>query len=223
MKQDALNAAFDEKVRRGVFAPVARHLTNLATAEDRLQDAICQTWAMYRRYAMEKGTILPDAILVHSCRQRAVDLHRQFVPADGQRRRDVYDLRNYHDGRVTLLRIDGNCEDQTADGDRDLQVGYAEHEAANPGRKIRSAIDLERWVGELSGMDQFIMAQKYIGTSTATIAAELKLPYGQVYAKTKEKGMELANRAGVRIGGRRRRRNKGEVDAAMKAADEVLQ
>lgn len=208
MRQDAINAEFDRKVRRGIFKPVARHLTNLPTAEDRLQDAICQTWWMYRRYATEKNKVLDDGILVHSCRQRAVDLDRNFVPADGRRGYDVLDPRNYRDGKVQVLRLDGIAEDQSSDGDRDIQVGYAEHMECNPARKIRSAIDLERWVGDQSFLDQHILARKYAGCSTAEVAKELEMPYSAVYQRTKERGLELARRAGVHIGGGRRTRKK---------------
>jgi len=224
MTDKEVNEQFTAKVRRGVFKPVDRQLTNRDTAEDRLQDSICQTWWMFRRYVVEKDKILDDGILVHSCRQRAVDLDRNFVPADGRRGYDVLDPRNYRDGKVQVLRLDGIAEDQSSDGDRALQVGFAEFMANNPARKIRSAIDLERWVGDLSGLDQHIMGQKYLGRATAEIAAELEMPYGAVYQRTKDRGLELAKRAGVRIGGRRaRRKNKGEIDAAMKDADQSLQ
>jgi predicted RNA polymerase sigma factor len=77
-----LRVQFDKKVRHGIFNPVARRLP-VDIAEERLQDAICQTFEMYRRYALEKGKILPDAILVHYCRLRAVDPGRHFIRCDG--------------------------------------------------------------------------------------------------------------------------------------------
>jgi hypothetical protein len=55
MTEQEINERFTAKVRRGVFRPVARHLTNLAEAEDRLSDAIAQVWWMYRCYAVERG------------------------------------------------------------------------------------------------------------------------------------------------------------------------
>ena len=70
-------------MKRGIFSPVARHITNLADAEDRLQEAVCMTFEMAARYA-ERGQVLNDAILVHSCRLRAVDLGRRFVRDDAQ-------------------------------------------------------------------------------------------------------------------------------------------
>jgi len=223
MTDAEINQEFTRKIERGIFRPVARHLTNFASAEDRLQDAICQVWLMYRRYIVEKGKILDDAVLVQKCRWSACDLGRSFVGAGGRKRKgDVLDPRSFRDGRVQVLRLEGVSDEQSSDGDRDLQVGYAEYMANNPARKIRSAIDLERWVGDLSGIDQFVMCEKYRGCSTAEIAAALSMPYGQVYARTKQKGLELAQRAGIRIGGRKaRRKNKGDIDAAMKQADDA--
>ena len=77
MTHAEINSLFTDKVRRGIFKPVARHLTDEATAEDRLQSAICMTWLMFARYAAERNVVLSDGILVHSCRQRAVDLDRR--------------------------------------------------------------------------------------------------------------------------------------------------
>ena len=51
MTQTEINKSFEDKVRAGIFKPVARHLTDETTAEDRLQTAICLTWEMFSRYA----------------------------------------------------------------------------------------------------------------------------------------------------------------------------
>ena len=66
--------AFDTKIRRGIFNHVARLLPE-DVREERLQDAIAQTWATYEWYAL-RGELLDDAILVHSCGQRATDASR---------------------------------------------------------------------------------------------------------------------------------------------------
>jgi len=166
MTQEQINEAFSRKVRAGIFNPVRRYLTNDHTAEDRWQDAVAQTWWMFSRYATDKGKVLDDGLLVHSCQQRAVDLDRHFVPADGTwRNQDVLDPRAYRNGKVEVLRIDGIQEDGGAEGDRGLHVGFAEALASNPARKIRSAIDLESWIGELSHRDRYIMAARMAGYS----------------------------------------------------------
>jgi hypothetical protein len=128
MTQAEANAAFDEKVRKGIFKPVARHLTDPTTAEDRLQIAICLTWLMFSVYALQKRKVLSDRILVHSCRQRAVDLDRDFIPADGGcRNQDVLDPRPYRDGKVEVHRL------ELDDGpDRTLEIAYCPIPAITP-------------------------------------------------------------------------------------------
>src|SRR5262245_54219252 len=106
-----LRHAFEDKIRRGIFNPVARLLPE-DVREDRLQDAIALTWAMYERYAL-RGELLDDAILVHACGQRATDASRHYVPCDGyQRKRDALDPRNYMEGTVEVLRLADLHEDE---------------------------------------------------------------------------------------------------------------
>lgn len=220
MTSKEINEAFTAKMKKGIFQPVARHITNLSNAEDRLQDAVCQVWAMYKRYA-KRGVILDDAILVKKCRWSACDLGRHFVPADGcWRNRDVLDQRAYRDGHVQVLHIEGVLDDQNVEGDRSLQVGLAEELAASPERKMNSAMDLRKWVGGLTFRDQAIMQRKMEGFTTTEVAAELTQPYLVTYRLEKRLGMELARRAGVRINtaGKRRsgtlRRQRVTADAA---------
>ena len=110
MTQEEVNSAFADKLNRKIFHPVKRHIKIDHEAEDRWQDAVAQTWAMYSRYARDKDTVLDDAILVHSCRQRATDLGRRFVGNMGASctNQDVLDPRAYRDGhvkgRVSMMR-----------------------------------------------------------------------------------------------------------------------
>jgi len=201
MTEGEINRAFEEKVKRGIFRPVARHLTSQATAEDRMQEGLCMTWLAYRHYALNKNRTLDDGILVHSCRQRAVDLDRRFVGKAGasNRNQDVLDPRAYRDGHVEVYRIDGIHDDDSPEGDRRVQIGWAEAMAANPGRKIRSALDLEAWVGSLSHMDRYMVEKKMAGFSTSQIAADLDLSISTVHQKLKKLGLELATRACIHI------------------------
>ena len=200
MTEEQVTIEFTKKVKRGMFNPVQRHLTDPTLAEDRLQDAICQTWRMYRSYALDKGKVLDDGILVHSCRQRATDLARAFVPAGGrQQSLDVMSPVAYRAGKVEVLRLDGiNLEN-----DNDLpwcpQVGWAEEEALRPERNLNSALDLEAWLGDLTHRDRHLLEAKAAGIETTKTAADLDLPYGVAYRRGKELGKELAARAGVRI------------------------
>jgi len=202
MNQQELNQEFDDKVRRGIFNPVKRHIKIGHEAEDRLQDAVAQTFAMYRKYALEKDTILTDAILVHSCRQRATDLDRRFVGANGAscRNQDVMDPRAFRDGNVRVYRLNGIHDDEQADDvDRSLEVALAESMAEDPEERWNSAIDLEAWVGMQNFQDQSILSRKMEGHSTKELAHEIHLQYMVVWRKEKALGTELAARAGIRI------------------------
>lgn len=211
MTETEINQRFSDKVRRGIFNPVARFLTNLSTAEDQLQDAVAQTWLMFRRYARDRGKVLDDGILVHSCRQRAVDLGRRFVGSNGAtcRNQDALDPRAYRDGTVEVLRLDGAAGDNVA-GYSAMAVGWAETLAANPSRKLRSAYDLLKWLGQLSHRDRSILEARMLGYSLGQIAADLGLTTSTVYTRARKLGLELAVRAGIRIltGGSRRKRTR---------------
>ena len=202
MTSEELNCAFADKVERGIFNPVRRYIQIDHEAEDRWQDAVAQTWKMYSRYAREKDTILSDAILVHSCRQRATDLNRRFVGTLGSHRtnQDVMDPRAYRDGLVRVYRLGGIHDDEQADGtDRSIEVSLAESMAEDPEEKWNSAIDLERWVGDQTFQDQGILTGKMEGRTTKEIAHETHLPYLVAWRKEKELGHELADRTGVKI------------------------
>ena len=196
MTQTEINKSFEDKVRRGIFKPVARHLTDPRTAEDRLQIAICLTWEMYSRYAAEKDLVLADGLLVHSCRQRAVDLNRDFVPATGThcRNQDVLDPRTYRDGKEEVLHLD-----EFSEGDRGVEIAYAQAMAVKPERKWNSAIDLEAWIAEQTSTDQLLLEKRMEGYTLEQIAHDLGLTSSQVCSRTRKLGLELAARAGVRI------------------------
>jgi hypothetical protein len=210
MTHSEINAAFTDKVRRGIFRPVARHLTDEATAEDRFQIAVALTWEMFARYAAERNVVLSDGILVHSCRQRAVDLDRDFVPADGGcRNQDVLDPRAYRDGKVEVLRLDGNAPNGSREPDRVLEISYAEAMALRPERKIHSAIDLEEWVAAQASLDQLLLEKRMAGYTLEQIAFDLDLTTSKVFERSRKLGLELAARAGVDIEGGRRRNRRG--------------
>ena len=194
-----IKTEFEEKVRRGIFRPVARHLTNPNTAEDRMQEAVCMTWDTYRRYAEEKGKILDDALLVHICRLKATDLDRHFVPANGRRRRDVMNPRCYHAGEVEVLRLDMVAEDAEGYGYCPQPIGFAEEGLMSPERKWASALDLEDWLEELPERDQTIMTGKMLGETNGEIGAEVGLSHSSVCRRAKELGLKLAARAGILI------------------------
>ncbi len=207
MTQEEVNQAFTDKMQRKIFDPVKRHIMITHEEEDRWADAVASTWAMFSRYATEKDTVLSDAILVHSCRQRATDLNRRFVGTMGSRgtNKDVLDPRAYRDGLVRVYRLSGvNDEEAGDETDRTLEIGLAETMADDPEHRWISAMDLERWVGGQCFLDQGILEGKMLGKTTKEIAHETHLPYLVTWRREKALGHELADQAGVEIGKRSR-------------------
>jgi hypothetical protein len=201
MTDAEINAAFTEKVRRGMFAPVARHLTNVDEAEDRMAESLALVWEMFRDRIANRGLVLDDAILVHACRQRAVDMNRNFV-RDGRRRLDdAMDPRAYHRGRVEVLRLDAWTEDDAEDAKHPEQIGLAIEEVASPERNLNSALDLEAWLDGLSARDHSLMAGRMAGFELARIGHDLGYSVPTTCRRAKRLGLELARRAGVRIEG----------------------
>ncbi len=201
MNHQEINEEFERKVRRGIFKPVDRFISDRNEAEDRLQDAICATWKTYRRYATKKGKILDDALLVHACRLRAIDPGRRFVGASGTfcRNQDVLDPRVYQSGLATVLRLDWEDIDEGRNGRHSEEVGLAREVADDPEDRWNSALDLRRWVGEQTFQAQSILARKMEGSTTKEVAHELRLPYLVTWRKEKALGADLASRAGVHI------------------------
>jgi len=211
MNPAELRRAFENKIKRGIFNPVARHLHE-DIREDRMQDALAQTWAMYERYA-ERGEILDDALLVHACRLRAIDLSRHYVPSEGyQRKRDVLDPRNYHSGRVEVLRFcDVAAESESCwsseEGDP-FAIGFAEKTSLNPHGRIVSAINLLDWLEELPAEDRRMLELRASGYTLEESAAMMGLSTSTIFAKSKRLGLALAERAGARVELKKKRKGR---------------
>ena len=203
-----LRGEFEKKIRRGIFNPVARFLPE-DVREDRLQDAIAQTWAMYERYA-ERGELLDDAILVHSCGLRATDASRHYVPCEGyQRKRDALDPRNFMEGHVEVLHFgdfaDGDEPRGPDEDDAPLGVGLADATSSNPTRRILSAIDLAAWLDELPPEDRRMLELRAAGHGLEEIAGKMKVSTSCVFANCKRLGLALAEYAGMSIGPKKRK------------------
>ena len=195
-----LRSEFEKKIKRGIFNPVARLLPE-DVREDRLQDAIAQTWAMYERYA-QRGELLDDAILVHSCGLRATDASRYYVPCDGyQRKRDALDPRNFMEGHVELLRFgDFDADDEHRGPDEDEEpvgFGLAEATSSNPTRRILSAINLTAWLAELPVEDRHMLELRAAGHGLEEIAEKMGISTSNIFARCKRLGLALAEHAGI--------------------------
>ncbi|WP_437301146.1 hypothetical protein [Sorangium sp. So ce426] len=193
-----LRRSFEDRITRGIFNPVARLLPE-HVREDRPQDAIAQTWAMYERYA-ERGELLDDAILVHSCGPRATDASRYYVPCNGyQRKCDVFDPRNFMEGRIEVLRFgDFDDEDEHRGPDEDeapVGFGLAEATSSNPTRRILSAINLTAWLADLPADDRRMLELRAAGFDLEEISGEIGSSMFAICRRIEELGENLARHA----------------------------
>jgi hypothetical protein len=187
--------AFAAKVRAGMFNPVARHLRE-DLVEDRLAEGIGMAFEQYLARAAE-GRVMPDALLVQACHMRAVDLSRRLAGAGGaQPKRDVMDERNFKEGRVEVLRLDGLLGD---DEDEGVVLRLTDVEIGNPARWLVSAIDLETWLSHLSAGDQLLLRLRRAGHTLDEIAKTTARSITAVLQRLRELGRELAERAGVEL------------------------
>jgi DNA-directed RNA polymerase specialized sigma24 family protein len=194
-----INALFAAKVEKGIFRPVLRHVTG-SDPEERLAEAVALVFEMFRRYA-RRGVLLDDPILVVACRRRAVDLGRYLVHGE-QRKRDVLDPRNYTEGRVQVLRVDGLTDeggDFHAEEDPEVVVGLRQGLAYDPTPVLVSAIDLQTWVAALPDEDRAVLAARYAGNSLAETGAVVGCSTSAAFSKLRRLGAELAARAGVSL------------------------
>lgn len=190
MNDTDIRAAFEEKVRRGIYDPIRRHLP-VHVAEDRLQEGLGLTWKLFADHA-EKGELLDDALLVHACRLRAVAPSRSVVPADGARKKDVYDERNRLSGKVALVPID--------------DIGYAEPFCANPTAKLDSALDLAAWLASVEPGDRELLELRVEGYGLPEIAEKTGWSTSTIFARLRKLGLELAERTGIDVEPRRHTR-----------------
>jgi DNA-directed RNA polymerase specialized sigma24 family protein len=185
---------FAAKVARGMFSPVARHLRT-DIAEDRLAEGIAMAFELYAN-SVAKGEPLPDALLVHACHLRAIDLSRKVAGAGGGHpKRDVFDPRNYTDGRVELLSLDAGLEDLEGQS----TLGYAEPCIPSPARRYASAVDLESWLSSLPTDDRLLLALRQAGHTLTEISTATGRSITAVRVHLLALGRELAERAGVEI------------------------
>jgi hypothetical protein len=188
---------FARKVEKKMFAPVARHLRE-DLVEDRLAEGIGMAFEQYM-HSVAEGRPMEDALLVRACHMRAIDLGRRLAGAQGARpRSDVYDERNYNAGRVEVLRLDGLRD--WDDGDQEQALfGWAEPDAISPARMLASAVDLERWLGQLAPEDRLLLALRQAGHTLEGIGAAMGRSTSAVFKRLRELGEQLAEVAGVEV------------------------
>ena len=180
---------FGDKVAAGIFDPVARHLRD-DLREDRLADGIGLTFETFMRYA-ERGVVMDDALLVHHCRLRAIDLSRRVAGSEGtQPKRDVLDERNFSEGKVEVLHLGLEL------GEDDGGVGFAAAMVNDPTSYLVSALSLESWLEGLDEEDRLMLALRQAGHTLSEIGLQLAASTSAVCARLRALGHELAARIG---------------------------
>ena len=186
--------SFAAKIQRGMFNPVARHLRT-DIAEDRLAEGIAMTFELYKN-SVEKGEPLSDAILVHACRLRAIDLSRRVAGSQGGHpKRDAFDPRNYTDGKLELLSLDAGCEDMEGQS----SLGFDEPGTPHPARRLASAMDLESWLLSLDTEDRLVLALRQAGSTLEEIGDAVGKSINWARHRLLRLGRELAERAGAEV------------------------
>ena len=184
-------ATFEQKVKRGIFNPVARHL-HPQVRDDRFAEGLALTFELFAAHA-ERGIILDDALLVHACRLRAQDLGRCLVRAGtSQRRRGVMDIRNFLDGKVEVLQLDEECP---------ALVREAQRSGDGDDAWIVSTVDLERWLASLPAADRQLLSLRYEGNTLHEIARVLRSSTSAVFSRLKRLGSALAAHLGLHVHG----------------------
>ena len=167
MDIETTRAAFDEKVRAGIFNPIARHLHD-DLREDRLAEGIAFAWRLYRTHDGD----VDAALLVHHARLRACDVSRQI--AGGYSKKDVLDAR--HSGKLEVLQLDGDH----LDGD---DVGLARALSSDPTHRIFGAISLKRWLEGLPEEDRRMLELGMKGCGLKEIAQKVRLSASTALAR----------------------------------------
>jgi hypothetical protein len=214
-----IRRTFEDKIKAGMFRHVERHLHE-DIREERMQEALGLTWRLYADRA-QRGEILDDALLVHACKLKAIDLSRHVVECDYQPLRDVLDLRNYLAGRVEVLRLGDPHEEEDEGeghrfekGDKLVSIGFAELRCINPARNIHSAIDLTAWLAELPAEDRHMLELRASGYTLEETADKLGVSLSYVFATCRRLGVALAEHAGIPVEPRRHRDSNAEVKPA---------
>ena len=184
MNTATIQHEFTQKVCKGIFRPVKRHLSETAIDNDRYEEGLASAWNLYSKKATV-GETVPDAILVHHCRLRATDLSRNLVGNGGRRREDVLDPRSYSRGKVELANFG--------------EVGHAVLGQTSPEGDLVSALDLQAWLLELADKDRKIVTGKAEGLTLKEIGRKVGMSFSGVRGRLQRLGEELAERAGLPV------------------------
>ena len=150
-----VNSAFTEKVKAGLFAAADRATDGYYDADDRRQEALCQTWRFYEHHCA-LGREPEDAALVYIYRRRARSRSDRFVPRARRRAVDVFDA-IIRDHGVRLMRDD------------DVVARIREETEAS----VEASIDAKRFIAALSEENRAFVLGRLAGETTRELAARL--------------------------------------------------
>ena len=174
-----IQAEFSAKIRKGIFNPVRRHLSTTANDNDRFEEGVAQTWRFYQDRKTQ-GIEPEDAILVTHCRRRATDMRRTLVGAGGRHRKCPLDPRSFQKGKAELTAFD--------------EIGHAFVGNTSGEGDVVSALDLQRWLLQLTEQDRAIVAGRAAGMTLQEIAAQVRMSFSGVAGRLKKLGAELSQR-----------------------------
>jgi hypothetical protein len=186
-----VRASFEMKVKSGMFNPIARHLRE-DLVEERLCEGIALVFIQFVR-SCDKGEPMSDALLVQACHMRAIDLGRRVAGAGGaQPKRDVMDERNFKEGHVEVLHLDGELGDEEDEG---YVLALSEVDVGHPARWLHSALDLQTWLSRIAAADRLLLSLRRAGHTLDEIAKTTGKSITAVLHRLRELGRELAERA----------------------------
>ena len=197
----AISAArerFEDIVRSGALRVCERGVYYAHDREDRVQEGLAAAWQWFSQQAALGRT--PDtALVVHVCRLRTKDRGRRFVSGDGTRwGEDVY----VGQERGLELRRLGGVHEHDDDDDRheeDPSLGLAHLGVLDPSTNIISALDLVAWADTLPVDDRKMLKMRYEGHDLAEVGKVVGRSVAGVFRRTRELGVELAERADVDV------------------------
>ena len=175
----SIQAEFSVKIQRGIFNPIRRHLSATATANDRFEEGVAQTWKYYADRSA-RGLEPEDAILVTHCHRRATDMRRTLVGAEGRHRKCPLAPRSFQTGKAELSVFD--------------EVGHAVLGNQTPEADVVSALDLQAWLMSLTARDRAILAGRAEGQTLREIGARVQMSFSGVRGRLLKLGADLSQR-----------------------------
>ena len=204
--QNDINRAFCEKIERGIFDPVRRHIAGWWNEDDVWQDSLCQLFRDFRSAAI-KGHPTDDGALVHGMRLRCFDISHRFTSGKGRRRDPMGRQAQYLDG-VECLRFDGLVEAEDGpygepgvshENPMSFVTELSMRQTVDIEDRLNSAFDLRSWIAEQTGTDQALLEARYAGCTLKEAGALVKCSQSHASRRLLDLGHDLAASSGLPV------------------------